>query len=324
MLDFDRKDLPWLDLPLRPIDDYVESLDLDEESQADLRYGLLNWTLFGYAVVPNAVSPELCDAVLADIDELLANHHKFHTMVDSEMEPYRHCPIQDVDDEVIRGYLEGRCSIHMRIQDFIHNSIAAKKISLHPNITSFLEHVFQDRMVAFQSLNFIEGSEQPIHQDYAYVPAEPRARLAASWVALEDVHPDSGPLAYYPGSHHLRKFDWGDGLYKLPGVARNEIEFQEHIRQEAQRAGLPKLTFCPRKGDAFLWHTALAHGGSPVNDRSLTRRSHVTHYGPASTHLAHVHSAGKPGERVEYPGGFAMRHPLYPDEDDAFRNGANL
>ncbi len=76
------------------------------------------------------------------------------------------------------------------------------------------------------SLNFIWGSQQPDHFDTWYMPPPPvpecppegplkhamhRFRppppppfgLAVSSICLEDVHPDAGPLMYYPGSHAL-------------------------------------------------------------------------------------------------------------------------
>jgi len=31
----------------------------------------------------------------------------------------------------------------------------------------------------------------------------PEGYLVGAWVAVEDIHPDSGPLVYYPGSHRL-------------------------------------------------------------------------------------------------------------------------
>jgi phytanoyl-CoA hydroxylase len=319
-MDFESRDLPWLDRPFRQIDEYVDTLGPEAGDKAELRYRLLNWSHFGYAIIPRAIEPELIDALMADLDELIENHERFHVMVESHI--HEHTPIKEIDIGMLRDFRDGRSDLAMRIQDFIHNSIAAKKISLHPNITGFLEHVFRDRVVAFQSLNFTRGSEQHIHQDYAFVPSNPRARLAASWVALEDVHEDAGPLVYIPGSHLIRKFDWGEGLYKLPDTSRDTEEFQEHILRESRRAGLPKLTFCPRKGDAFIWHGALAHGGAEVKDPQTTRRSYVTHYGVAETHREHVQAQGRAAQLVEYPGGFALRHPTYPDEDDAFTRGA--
>ena len=39
-----------------------------------------------------------------------------------------------------------------------------------------------------------------------------------------------------------------------------------------------KKIFLAKKGDAFIWHANLVHGGSPVIDASLTRKSMVIHY----------------------------------------------
>ena len=33
-----------------------------------------------------------------------------------------------------------------------------------------------------------------------------------------------------------------------------------------------------KKGDVFIWHANLIHGGSPIKDHSLTRKSMVIHY----------------------------------------------
>ena len=36
--------------------------------------------------------------------------------------------------------------------------------------------------------------------------------------------------------------------------------------------------FLARKGDVFLWHANLMHGGEPHHDKALTRKSMVFHY----------------------------------------------
>ena len=61
-----------------------------------------------------------------------------------------------------------------------------------------------------QSLTFIYGSEQRLHQDFLYVVAKIPSHLAAAWIALEDVHPEAGPLFYFP-VNRLPKFDFGTG-----------------------------------------------------------------------------------------------------------------
>ena len=314
--------LPWLDRKVFDIDAYVEPLGLDADAAEELTAQLHSWTNYGFAVIPQAIAGELIDALTKDIEEFLTRYQEFHTTVDSPV--YRNKKINEVNPDDIDQYKSGQGNIHLRILDFIHNSVAAKQISLNPNITRFLEHVLSDRVVAFQSLNFFKGSEQPIHQDFAYVNTSPREKLVASWVALEDISPDAGPLEYIPGSHRLPRFDWGPGPFKVEGVQHNELQFRDHILAEAKKAGLSVATVCPKRGDAFIWHATLAHGGSPIKNPQLTRKSYVTHYGPATTHLSHVHSAGKPAERLEYAGGFAFVHPLYPAEENTLRNAELL
>jgi phytanoyl-CoA hydroxylase len=132
-------------------------------------------------------------------------------------------------------------------------------------------------------LFFIRGSQQPIHLDYPYVRVQEHiANLAASWVALEDVHENSGPLAYYCGSHspeRLPFFDWGTGsiLYD-EGAPRDPQDFSNYLYREVARLGISPKTFLPKKGDVLVWHSYLAHEGTLIKDPGKTRKSLVTHY----------------------------------------------
>jgi len=36
--------------------------------------------------------------------------------------------------------------------------------------------------------------------------------------------------------------------------------------------------FLPKKGDLLVWHANLLHGGEPIHDPSLTRKSMVIHF----------------------------------------------
>jgi len=40
---------------------------------------------------------------------------------------------------------------------------------------------------------------------------------------------------------------------------------------------IPK-TFLAKKGDILIWHANLLHGGSPITNVALTRKSMVAHY----------------------------------------------
>lgn len=321
-LDYDEEGLPWLDQPALEVQRYVDSLDPQPADPDLLRLQLLHWSAFGYLVLPKAIEPALIDAMLADLDELLANHHRYAVQIDCDIQ--HGGPINSLPAEAVELTRQGKGTVHLRVLDFYCYSIAAKKISLHPRIVGVLQHIFRDAPVVLQSLNFSTGSEQHIHQDFAFVPAQVRSQLAATWVALEDVHPDAGPLEYVPGSQHISKFEWGDGMFRTEESPRNPEEFAEHIYRECARAGLQPQTFCPKRGDVFIWHSALAHGGAAVKDRARTRLSYVTHYSQASTHFYHHLNMQEKAERVEFPGGFFHRSPYNPQGWDVFRHGEHL
>ncbi len=321
-LEYEEEGLPWLDRPALEIQRYVDSLDPRPEDPEMLRLQLLHWMAFGYLILPGAIESALIDALLADLDELYSDHRKHKVRIDCDV--LHGGPINELPAVAVELTRQGRGTVHLRVLDFYCYSVAAKKISLHPRISGVLRHIFRDTPVVLQSLNFSTGSEQHIHQDFAFVPAQIPSQLAASWVALEDVHPDAGPLEYIAGSQNIRKFDWGDGMFRTERSSRTPEEFAEHIYQQCARAGLHPQTFCPRRGDVFIWHSALAHGGAAVRDRERTRRSYVTHYSQASTHFFHHLSPGEEAERVEHPGGFFHRSSYDPQGWDVFRNGEHL
>lgn len=110
-------------------------------------------------------------------------------------------------------------------------------------------------------------------------------KLCASWVALEDVQTGSGELIYYPGSHRFA--DWVySGHRKHFNHKRDQhsehLAHLDSLHAKSREKGLQLESFLPRKGDVLIWAADLAHGGAPISDASLTRRSLVTHYAPQS------------------------------------------
>ena len=64
-----------------------------------------------------------------------------------------------------------------------------------------------DKMFDYFSSNFIYSTEQPLHSDYIHFGSVPELFLTGVWIALEDIHPDSGPLTITPKSHNLEIVD---------------------------------------------------------------------------------------------------------------------
>ncbi len=316
-LDFERSTLPWLDRVYSEIDAYVESLPPDELPAYDLREALIRWLRDGYLFLPQAIEPELVDAFLADLAQARRDRaqHRVQVMV----EGYGVLPIKDLPEEAF----EVR---HLRWIDFHNSSIAAKKILLHREVVGFLRHVLRGGLVAMQSLTFFHSSEQWTHQDYAYVVSGIPSHLAATWIALEDVHQNSGPLAYYPGSHTIRKFDWGPPAHILYSdqSTSTELDFRDHIERECERCGLVREIVLPKKGDVFFWHGALAHAGSPIIDNALSRRSLVGHYSSREAYPRDRRATGVEPVIQTFNGGHVYQNPNLPDEEDVFTHGARF
>jgi ectoine hydroxylase-related dioxygenase (phytanoyl-CoA dioxygenase family) len=163
-----------------------------------------------------------------------------------------------------------------KFNDLYLVSEEVRGLALDPELSAVLEDLMGEPAVLCNSLNFEKGSSQPRHIDSLYMtPRTPHA-LVAAWIALEDVHPDAGPLVYYPGSHRIPLYVFNDGTHH---ASRDEIvDWFDYMDVQLRLRGLREKTFLARKGDVFIWHADLVHGGSPIKDARRTRSSLVCHY----------------------------------------------
>ncbi|MGE3172202.1 MAG: phytanoyl-CoA dioxygenase family protein [Planctomycetota bacterium] len=313
-LDFDPATLPWLDRIVRMMDEYLATVEPSAAERFRLRGLLLHFMHYGFVTLERAVEPQLIDAYLADVYDLF-DERKLNVLIAAGYNQY--LPVREYKEQDY--YKHG-----MRVLDFHNSSIAGKKLSLHRHIVRFLSLVFREQPVAMQSLTFMKSTQQDIHQDFAYVVAEIPSHMAAAWIALEDIDPDSGPLCYYPGSHTNPIFDWGNGMFRTPESTRNDKEFSDHIHAMCKSAGQELQTFSPKKGDVFLWHGSLAHGGSIAKNPALTRKSYVTHYSTLSGFQHDYRAKDQEPFSYEYNGGLVYRHPHHPQDEDVYKRGAKF
>src|SRR5262249_38665659 len=119
------------------------------------------------------------------------------------------------------------------------------------------------------------------HMDFPYVHTPKPGFLAASWIALEDVRADAGPLFLFPRSHRLvPEFDFGGGNVMAFQDGPHVRHFEEYVDYKARSLGCDYELFMAKAGDVLMWHSALVHGGSPRTNPDATRRSLVGHYSP--------------------------------------------
>ena len=109
----------------------------------------------------------------------------------------------------------------------------------------------------------------------------PYGNLIAIWIALEDITLESGPLHYYPGSHKLKYVmnrDYGNIGTKYKLGTKSYTDYENHIEEIITKSKLKKEIFRAKKGDVFIWHANLLHGGEKVMNKTSTRKSMVFHY----------------------------------------------
>jgi hypothetical protein len=239
---------------------------IDEADAERLRH----WLEHGWVVLDRGVPLEVCDRLRGDLDRAFAEGDERLLMF----------PPGTRDPQPLTAGLDTE---RLRVVDAYAFYESARDALFSEPIARFLRMVFDDAPLLFQSLTFEKGSQQPLHQDTEFVVTTSPLEFAASWIALEDISPGSGELMYLDGSHRLPEFLFS-GKYKHWSEKRDgqdqAEQWHRHVEDHAREMGLEQMTFVPRKGDVLIWSADLAHGGSPVTDPALTRKSLVGHYCP--------------------------------------------
>ncbi len=156
-----------------------------------------------------------------------------------------------------------------------------REVTYHPELIRILNFILGKEVVPFQTLNFKTGSNQRAHSDSIHMTTYPLGYLIAVWIALEDTNENNGPLFYYPGSHklpYLLNNDFNETSSVLKLGKKDYKDYEDVIEDIIEQHHLEKKVFLAKKGDVFIWHANLLHGGSPIKDYSLTRKSMVIHY----------------------------------------------
>ncbi len=169
---------------------------------------------------------------------------------------------------------------------FEQSTLANGQFFRRTELLQLLTFLLGKKIIPFQSLNFVVGSEQKPHSDSIHMTTEPQGYMIAAWYALEDCTPHNGPLVYYPGSHRLPfvstiDYDSGNTAFTI-GNHSNE-RYEAKIAQVIAEQGLQPQHFLAQRGDVLVWHANLIHGGSPitgqpVDNQPITRKSMVCHY----------------------------------------------
>jgi ectoine hydroxylase-related dioxygenase (phytanoyl-CoA dioxygenase family) len=174
-----------------------------------------------------------------------------------------------------------------RVQDAWTHEPAVRAVATHPSVIAVLRMLYGREPIPFQTLNFLNGTEQRTHSDTIHFSSLPSGFMCGVWMALEDVTFRQGPLHYFPGSQRLPELDYedvgvpavvGEPSWRNPNTLASYLLYEERIDAIARESGFQREELAIRRGSFLIWSANLLHGGSPRDDATLTRKSQVTHY----------------------------------------------
>jgi ectoine hydroxylase len=216
----------------------------------EIQQQILKWSANGYIVLDKFFNESTCDAINSEIESLLQRK-------------------------------KIRFTGNHKIMFANKKSSLIKGVANNPEILKLLGFLLDKEVVPFQTINFIHGSEQRAHSDSVHMTTYPLGYLIAIWIALEDVTHENGPLFYYPGSHklpYLLNNDFNEGETFLTLGKKDYPDYEDMLEELVAKKGYQSKEFHAHKGDVLIWHANLVHGGAPIINNDLTRKSMVIHY----------------------------------------------
>jgi Phytanoyl-CoA dioxygenase (PhyH) len=284
---------PWLDEPdaLQSIDRKLSAGALTPQEAGQCRY----WATNGYIILERLIDDSVLDDVW-DAYECAVGGGKIQLPAEpaGEGDPY-----------------PGRyLNPHKKAARFC-------RILKHPGLLHWFRVLMDREPKALQTIASHKGSQQGVHSDSIHMTTYPLGYLAAAWIAFEDIHPDSGPLVYYPGSHRLpfvfsKNVGISESDFQREGYRSYQAKYEPRIRELIDEQRLEAHYFHARKGDVLIWHANLLHGGSMRRDLRLSRKAVVCHFFGKGAFVYHDLAATR--SRQQYMGTCILR-----DDSGGFR-----
>jgi ectoine hydroxylase-related dioxygenase (phytanoyl-CoA dioxygenase family) len=244
----DKKSQAWLDVGISK--ELAPHHPAFTDFSTDIQEQIINWSDNGFILLKSFFDDNVVHSINKEIDRINQRH-------------------------LIKVTPDNKLPFANKISSTIKN------ITYTPQLISILNFLLGKEVIPFQTLNFVKGSNQRAHSDSIHMTTYPLGYLIAVWIALEDTNESNGPLFYYPGSHklpYLLNNDFNETSTILKLGKKDYSDYEDVVEEIIQKNNLEKKIFYAKKGDALIWHANLIHGGSPIINHSLTRKSMVIHY----------------------------------------------
>ena len=233
---------------------------------------LAKWQTDGFVILRNCLPETQVSAVNALVDRLWRERRRLPlpVTIDINLESgsQQRVLLRNTTDEVrLEPY---------KINDLYLEFDEVRAASLNPGLTRVLSLLLAGAPMVCNTLNFEYGSQQTDHVDSFYMPSRKKNCMLASWIALDDVTEGNGPVRLYPGSHLIPPYRFSNGGIRAIGSEMPAC--QQYLKKQVHEREIREERFLAEPGDVLIWHSQLLHGGTPIVDSSMRRRSLVTHY----------------------------------------------
>jgi hypothetical protein len=277
---------PWLDQPdaLERIEQKLATGQLTQEEGDQCRY----WAANGYIILDRLLADSILDEVWDGYEKAV---NTGRIKLDAE-------PGGDGDPHPGRFL-----NPHKKVASFC-------RILKHPGLLHAIRLLMEREPKPLQTITSHKGSQQGVHSDSIHMTTYPLGYLSAAWIAFEDIHPDSGPLVFYPGSHRLpflfsKDVGISESEFQREGYRSYQEKYEPRIQELIAGHQLEPHYFHARKGDVLLWHANLLHGGSPRRDLRLSRKAVVCHFFVKGAFVYHDLAAAR--SKQQYMGTCLLR-----------------
>jgi phytanoyl-CoA hydroxylase len=237
----------------------------------------------GYAVIPAAVSAEVCRDT---VDQFRA-FERAHAAIFAE-------------NRNAGGHYPRIVNLHRVFLPLI------RLFTDNPLLLSTLDVLFGRKASLYTSLFYESGSQQPLHRDTPLFATRPEYMYFGVTVYLEPADDDNGCLEVLQGGHKIPELDretlalrrYGS-LEKIPPLDNDAwSEYQDAVVGIGRSQGMQTSKIHVNTGDTLIWHPQMPHGGSAIRDGSRSRLSLVMHVTPEDVPVYHQDVFFSPSRQV--------------------------
>lgn len=219
-------------------------------------------------------------------------HENGYLVIDLNLENYE---IDEIVNDTYEALLNKETTYHAdhyqytdskRVFEYWKKSLPVAKLTMNKKILETLKFLYGKKPYPFSTINFIKGSNQPLHSDTIHFHTIPHLWMVGVWIAFEDVDETNGTLQIVPGSHKWPVYEYNNLNLPHPDTLENGEEknyriYEQFLIELVKSKKAKEKIVNLKKGQALIWAANMLHGGcnvDKVTDFNKTRLTQANHY----------------------------------------------